>query len=400
MSLVLRLTFVEASLHLLSLKKKVANRNIDVANVIRALDLSPVNMALALVFLHRYQQNEVNSMDSSECENLPYYLMISSLVLANKCLNDQSYTLKLWLSILRKCLALLPSLTLLNQMEAHMLAALNYKLSAAHDLLLWKGLCHLHRGSVQKLRVAAECERPGAFKASGRPVKRSMDEYDLGVAQKKPHWLLDAGLGSLLVPLSASVGLASPPLSQASPTSYYPRHAMKHRKTQSTPSYKNGCMPYAYQAAPMQPAPSLHSAFVPPLVHTNFSNFNQAKHTAISAVPPVMPSSGYTSVYATPCSHAMATFTPNAYTGAYAPMNYGNGASMTPTPNLMSNPITPMSVAGSTVPYFVAHPYLPAGSPLYAQTPLKSLKVPVGPVDNMGLSFCPGLPYTSRFEMA
>ncbi|KAM9887680.1 hypothetical protein OXX69_013261, partial [Metschnikowia pulcherrima] len=86
------------------------------AKVIDSLDLSPSNLAVALIYLHKYQSNTVNTLDRYEADTLHHYMIITSLILANKFINDQSYTLKTWLSVLHKCSDFRPSLALLNQL--------------------------------------------------------------------------------------------------------------------------------------------------------------------------------------------------------------------------------------------------------------------------------------------
>lgn len=365
----LRHTFVNASLHILEINKVIKSRNNDVAKVIKALDLSPVNLALALIFLHRYHQNEVNTMDSSESENLPYYLMIASLILSNKYLNDQSYTLKLWLSILRKYLMLLSSLSLLNQMEVHMLAALNYQLTVDHDLLLWGKFNHLDTSCIHKLKVAAECEKPGAYLASSRPIKRALEVCATLTSIRKHAKVVSKNLDlnsiPTLQPQTPSNGLATPPSSQPSPTSYFNRRLRLHKKSLSAPSHSFPQVSLGFQQSFVHSVPSLPSGFMPALTHTSLT-----PSSTVCAVS----NTGYSSVYATPCCVPMATFTPQTYTGAFTPANYSLGpigGSFNFTPSIGGVPATPMSSAGSKGQFLVAHSYVNVGSPYYVQTPNK-----------------------------
>lgn len=370
----LRQTFVDASLHILEISNVNKNRNSDIAKVIKALDLSPVNLAVALVFLHRYHQNEVNSIDTHEAENLPYYLIIASLVLSNKYLNDQSYTLKLWLSIIRKYLTLLSSLPLLNQMEVHMLSALNYRLTAEHDLLLWSRLSHLSGPGIQKLKLAAECEQPGASMVATRPSKRPLESDGAQPSVRKHSkvaWkAMDLSSIPSLQPQTPSNGLATPPSSQPSPTSYFNRRIRLHKKSHSTPSHALSQFSLGFQQSFIHPLPSLPTAFMPAMTHSSLS--------PTSPIGAQVSTTGYASVYATPCSLPMAAYTPQSYTGAFTPVNYtlgSMGASINFTPSIGGMPATPMSSTGSKGQYLVAHSYVNGGSTYYVQTPNKQMNM-------------------------
>lgn len=150
-------TFVDGALALLEHPADTA-RSGELAAAIDTLDLSPANLGVALVFLAKYHANSVTSLDGAELDPLHYYTVIAALVLANKFINDQSYTLKTWQSILAKCLRFDAPLAMLNQLESHFLAALDYSLSAhlaADSLGMWAWLA-ARDGAVLQLRVAVE----------------------------------------------------------------------------------------------------------------------------------------------------------------------------------------------------------------------------------------------------
>lgn len=128
------------------------NITADLMSAIETLDLPSNNLALSLVLLDKYQQNSINTLSHDEGDNTRYYAIVASLILANKYLNDQSYTIKTWQSILCKCSKLRPTLGLLNQLESHFLSVLNYRLSWVHDKSLWYKFAHLSRRNVAHLR--------------------------------------------------------------------------------------------------------------------------------------------------------------------------------------------------------------------------------------------------------
>lgn len=404
----LRQTFVDASLHILHIGKVNVSRNKDIAQVIRALDLAPVNLALALVFLQRYSANAVNTIDASESENLPYYLIIASLVLANKYLNDQSYTLKLWLSILRKCLSLLSSLSLLNQMETHMLAALDYLLTTSHDSILWTQLSHLDSAGIRKLRIAAECEKPGASFASCRGVKRSAESLEQTSYPEKAIKAVDQSCMTIQTApqrgLSTHIlGLATPPSCECSPVKFQTQRVRMHKKSSSMPSHSHTVAPFpvGYPVAPNTVV--LPSTFVPPVPQLS-NNIHTPSSMSVSALNV----SGFASVYATPCSLLTGPFTPRTYTGAYTPINYTLGGSLNSTPCIKGNLFAQTPFSNNGVPFFVTRPS-------HVQTPVTNRQINAslvnngytsnGIVGNFGnfanigsMVMCPGSSFTQYFE--
>lgn len=377
----LRQTFVDASLHLLKIAKVNGDKCTSISHVIRALDLTPVNLAVALVFLLRYNANSINTIDACESENLPYYLIITSLVLSNKYLNDQSYTLRLWLSIICKCLKLLSSLPLLNQMETHMLAALGYRLTTSHDLTLWRLLDHLDRTCIRKLRVAVDCEKPGAFYSSICGTKRSAGTLKSCLRSSKVSRLCEAGSspfaqvihpGILTYPL---LGLATPPSCERSPSSTYNKRKRQHQKLSTISSQS-----VALCTASSVPSSSLSlpSTFVPAMARNNQSNYTPV--AAVVQPAAVAPISSFSSVYATPCSLLMGPYTPRTYSGPITPINYISGSSIDSTPSIGGMAFNPGSFTGSCIPFHVAHPY-------HVQTPeskpLKSASKAYGSTSNI-----------------
>lgn len=130
----------------------------DFLALLDTLDLSLANMALLVVLLARYRDNKINRLSLADSAvNTAYYAMAASLMLANKYLNDQSYTLKTWLSILAKtCPRLSPTLLFLNQLEAHFLAAVGFSVGTSHDPALWDSFGHLDRYWLAQLRAQVE----------------------------------------------------------------------------------------------------------------------------------------------------------------------------------------------------------------------------------------------------
>ncbi|GEQ71467.1 hypothetical protein JCM33374_g5151 [Metschnikowia sp. JCM 33374] len=148
--------FVRCCFLILHTKKNDEIKTTQLAKVIDTLDLSPSNLAVALVYLSKYQANTINSLENNESDVLHYYIIIASLVLANKYINDQSYTLKTWHSILHKCSSIHPSLSMLNQLESNFLAALDFSLNTKHDPCLWGTFQKMDAFLVNQLRLAVD----------------------------------------------------------------------------------------------------------------------------------------------------------------------------------------------------------------------------------------------------
>lgn len=143
------LLFVECSLQIVEAHNPSSQKNGELVRIIETLDLSAANLGVALVFLEKYKMNSVNRLDVVDCPAMQYYAIMASLILANKFLNDLSYTLKTWHSIISRCSLFQASLALLNQLEVNFLCAVDYALSTAHSPDLWRKLDHLGPGVAQ-----------------------------------------------------------------------------------------------------------------------------------------------------------------------------------------------------------------------------------------------------------
>lgn len=152
-------TFLACSLRILSTPTPPPELA-GLAKAIQVLDLSAANLAAALVLLHRYVHNSVNSLDSDGLILLCYGI-VAALVLSNKYINDQSYLLKTWHLILSKSSPPLPALLLLmNQLEGNFLAALGYSLLFDTDESLWMWLGDINPTDLRILRSAIERLQP------------------------------------------------------------------------------------------------------------------------------------------------------------------------------------------------------------------------------------------------
>lgn len=152
-------TFLACSLRILSTPTPPPELA-GLAKAIQVLDLSAANLAAALVLLHRYVHNSVNSLDSDGLILLCYGI-VAALVLSNKYINDQSYLLKTWNLILSKSSPPLPALLLLmNQLECNFLAALGYSLLFDTDESLWIWLGDINPTDLRILRSAIEKLQP------------------------------------------------------------------------------------------------------------------------------------------------------------------------------------------------------------------------------------------------
>ncbi|KAG7664025.1 uncharacterized protein J8A68_002463 [[Candida] subhashii] len=137
--------------------------------------LSQTNLLISLYYLYKYyHHNDVLTNDttipsSNDEEEIPMtiYLIIISLVLANKSFDDQSYTLKTWLIIInntKNSQVISLDLKLLNYLEGYFLSALGFKLSyisIQHDQSFWnvfsgKSLFKLSKSIVARFRAVVD----------------------------------------------------------------------------------------------------------------------------------------------------------------------------------------------------------------------------------------------------
>ncbi|OBA24180.1 hypothetical protein METBIDRAFT_10344 [Metschnikowia bicuspidata var. bicuspidata NRRL YB-4993] len=172
-------TFVTCCFLILQTKKSDGSGGKQLARVVDSLDLSPSNLAVALIYLSKYQANSVNSLDNSESDSLHHYMVIASLILANKFINDQSYTLKTWHSIIHKCSDLRPSLALLNQLEQNFLASLDFALNTKHDPRLWMLFHSLNGKHVTQLRLAVDSSSSAPFRNGAKRGTSALYNYGL-----------------------------------------------------------------------------------------------------------------------------------------------------------------------------------------------------------------------------
>lgn len=149
-------TYLECCLRLISGKVSNPAKNSELAKIIATLELLTANLAVALVFLYKYQNNSVNQLDKTEGQTMPYYGILASLILANKFINDQSYTLKTWHNILTKFSLFDMPLSVLNQIELNFLAGLDYVLNVKHDNHMWTCFDGINPIAVSQLRQAID----------------------------------------------------------------------------------------------------------------------------------------------------------------------------------------------------------------------------------------------------
>lgn len=98
--------------------------------------LSPTNLIISLYYLYKYyHQNTIISTrlekaegggsNEMEMDSMHIYLIVTSIILSNKCYDDQSYTLKTWAIIINNTCktscagSFNVDLQLLNSMEAY-----------------------------------------------------------------------------------------------------------------------------------------------------------------------------------------------------------------------------------------------------------------------------------------
>lgn len=145
-------TFLQCCFRYLNVHQADPEKARDLSAVIQALDLNTTNLSVALIFVYKYQHNSINSLAFDKSDSLPYFIIIASLILSNKYLNDQSYTLKTWQGVLGKYSRFDMSLGMLNQLEQNVLASMDYALNVKHQAQLWDKLGDLDEAHIATLR--------------------------------------------------------------------------------------------------------------------------------------------------------------------------------------------------------------------------------------------------------
>lgn len=116
-----------------------------VARVIELAQLSSSNLVIAWFFLHKYSCNSMLAPESEpEEDSMTIYLLLTALILSNKLYDDQSFTLKTWISLIQRSSPpqrFSACLKTLDAMERHFLAALDYRVSYKaldNDVQFWR----------------------------------------------------------------------------------------------------------------------------------------------------------------------------------------------------------------------------------------------------------------------
>lgn len=99
------------------------------SRLIGALKISHPNLLISLYYLWKYSMHPAHSIAYEEDPAIINNIILASLILSNKTFNDQSYTLKTWCNVCNDQLEYPVSLQLLNQLESHFLAVVNFNLN-------------------------------------------------------------------------------------------------------------------------------------------------------------------------------------------------------------------------------------------------------------------------------
>lgn len=236
-----------------------------IRNLIINSQLTSSNLIISLYYLYKhYHQNTVlnhsiNNHDNNEINSVIVYNIIISLVLCNKCLDDQSYTLKTWLIIINNSLSnkklINIDLKLLNYLEGFFLSSLNYELgfksmNQAHEF--WEIFdVQKKLSQPQQLQSQSPHQYIPQLQSNGQVSRKRKDIYC-------DYSNLSSPLSINNTPLSNTTRLVgqfySPP-----PTPSY-----KKRRTESSQ--------YTYMP-PIQPQPQIQYNYIPPQQYSTTFNY-------------------------------------------------------------------------------------------------------------------------------
>lgn len=108
--------------------------------IIHSSQLSTINLIISWYYLYKYVSNTICLIDVEESMSLVSRLIFTSVMLANKTFDDQCYSCKTWCNIANSCdVNTEYDLKLINQLEAHFLSVVDYRLSftSIHNEEFW-----------------------------------------------------------------------------------------------------------------------------------------------------------------------------------------------------------------------------------------------------------------------
>ncbi|CUM65987.1 uncharacterized protein PRCAT00003641001 [Priceomyces carsonii] len=205
--------------------------------------VTTINLVISLYYLHKYKENYINRLDKEDI-SIVAYLVIVSLILSNKALDDLCYTLKTWIGILTQQSGVVEAITLdlklLNQLESHFLHVLDYKLSFAlidTDDKFWN-IMKIYAGRISvsdqvfihlKSQVSNSCSLPECYTMAGALVSAVSTFLNVPKFNYYCTPLLSCTT-SPVIPSSSHSMPAYSPLTPATPYSMQFTNPLKKRK--------------------------------------------------------------------------------------------------------------------------------------------------------------------------
>lgn len=99
--------------------------------ILRASQMTKHALIVSWFYICKYSSNTVVNVAQEENKGFIFNLIISSLILSNKILEDNCYSMKMWSDMLNSLKENSYDLKILLQLEMHFLAALDYLVSYA-----------------------------------------------------------------------------------------------------------------------------------------------------------------------------------------------------------------------------------------------------------------------------
>ncbi|RCK62694.1 hypothetical protein Cantr_09364 [Candida viswanathii] len=270
-----------------------------IKNLIINSQLTSSNLVISLYYLYKhYHQNNVlnhtiNNHDNNEVNSIIVYNIIISLVLCNKCLDDQSYTLKTWLIIINNSLSnrklISIDLKLLNYLEGFFLSSLNYELGFKN----MNDCTEFWEIFEAKKRLQQQPSQPQQLlpqppQGMCRKRKDIYDAYDFAN--------ISSPLSITTTPLTTTTALVSTPINTTTTTTTTAtaRVVSQFYSPPPTPSYKKRRCDSQYTYMPShpqpqpQPQPPVQYNYPPQLPSSTTFNFQPMVPILLTQQPPQM----------------------------------------------------------------------------------------------------------------
>lgn len=233
--------------------ERASSYSVYLADLINTCQFSRQNLIISLYYLHKYSRNHINLTDKES--NMSIYLVLTSLILANKTFDDQSYTLKTWTNIcngISKSTKCTTSVTinfkLLKDLEMHFLCCLNYGLSyikIGSDEMFWSQMNKLGASwfNTVKSSICGDVQKSSSYPSISlssplmvEPLHKKQKSIVstpicTNIPTSMPYFMTPQSISSIATPATSMLSISPIPNAQLN-------HGFLSPLTPITPPYK------------------------------------------------------------------------------------------------------------------------------------------------------------------